>query len=838
MIRPLTSLSLALVGVAFADAQAIPWLNRQILSRIQTTGYRYLGYHYHQVDGDLEAFNSLTYYGQGARRFTDTGQIHLSGREVLGMFNFDATIVDSRFKDPQNERFSLNFRKGAWSVDAGDIQGSLLNSNPFASFNKSLKGASIQYRKGPFAIKALRTDTKGDSRTVTLQGINSAGPYYLASSQIIQGSEVILVDDVQMELQRDYVINYEIGSITFVNRIIPPTSTIIATYESLNFNSGAGTVQGAGATLDLGKFGRAGLTFIEQKSRSGGGISSRVEQFEGFGAPGTPYFLQFEPLSTAQYPTTVRVNGVLQVQGVDYYFDNNNKSIFYFTRFIPSTSIVEVAYFPRPTSAANGDRRVTGIDYRLPFARGGYLQYSQAVGELRHDVTPSKGTAKGLGVNYKSGPLELRAGWRDVPNTFVGIESRGFNRNEKAVDFSAEYTKKGFTHGVAHQNSAVSTRTFDQSGNVAISSGRQTTSKLYTNYTSDSWMWNAEQARRTVKSVRGSTKLDTTSLFASKKWGKIDTRFGFDHQTGSAPDGSGKNSSIALDSLRLDVDYRPTKDLELGFRSSLSKVRYGAESGNGRDYGLRATYRPNEQWLIEGSYDDSNSGALSALSGFEGSIGFDGNGFSSGSSGTAFSAGSTNLQLANLHARYESGGRLALDARITKSRSSGSLYTNTDTTFVGLGVDYDLGRGHAISLGLEQSDTKFLNSPNRSNVRSLTFGFAGRPPGPWSYRLGANAQLSGGGQFAQDSIGLDGSLHYRINDRQQVYGMFNVGRTTGYLPQQDQFFGVFYEYRLFQNVALIGSYKVRTLNNLDPLFTSGQYRSRGFDLELSFTFGN
>jgi hypothetical protein len=398
--------------------------------------------------------------------------------------------------------------------------------------------------------------------------------------------------------QGDYVINYEIGSITFVNRIIPPTSTILVSYESLNFNSSAGTVQGAGVSLDLSKFGRVGLTMIEQKSRSGGGLSSRVEQFEGFGAAGTPYFLEFEPLSTAQYPTIIRVNGVLQINGVDYYFDANNKSIFYFRRFIPSSNIVEVSYFPRPTSVANGDRRVTGFDYRLPFGKGSYLQYSQAIGELRSDVTPTKGTAKGLSAVYKAGPLELKAGWRDVPNTFVGIESRGFNRNEKAIDFSAEFAKGGFTHGVAHQNSAVSTRTVDQSGNVSVNNGRQTTSRLYSSYSSDSWMWNAEQARRTVTSARGDTKLDTTSFFGSKKWGKVDARFGLDHQSGVAPDGTGKSARLSLDSLRLDADYRPTKELSLGWRSSLSKVKYGPDSGTGRDMGVRATYRPDEKWLL------------------------------------------------------------------------------------------------------------------------------------------------------------------------------------------------------------------------------------------------
>ncbi len=839
MIRPISCVGLAILGCVAAASGPYPWFSRQVLKRIQVSGYRYLGVHAHQVSGDLETFNSLAYYGQGSRRFTDTGQVTLSGRDVLGMFNFDATIVDSRFKDPQNEKFSLNFKKGAWAVDAGDIYGSLLNTNQFATISKSMKGLGVQFKQGRFAAKVIRSDTKGASRTVTLQGINSAGPYYLASSQVIQGTESVQLDGQEMTLGKDYVINYEIGSIEFINRIVSPTSTILVTYEALDFNGTPGTVQGIGVSYDLGKMGRVGLTGIEQVNRNRSGISSRVEQFEGFGAAGTPYFLQFEPLNTAQYPTSIRVNGVLQRNNVDYYFDASNKSIFYFRRFLPATSIVEVAYFPRPTSAATGDRRVTGFDYRLPFgSEGSYLAYSQAMGELRNDTNPTKGTARGLRGVYKTGPWEINAGWRDVPDTFVTVESRGFNRNEKAIDVSAKYSHKGFSYGAVHNNAAINSRTVDGDGNVRTSSGRQTTSRAFAGIASEKWNWNAEQSRRTVTSVRGESKLDTTSLTASRTLGRIDARFGLDHQTGVSPNGSGNPSSLGLDSLRLDFDYRASKQLNLGWRSSLSRVKFDGQDGNGHDFGLNAVYRPNDRWLLEGGFTDSNSGQVATLSGFEGNLGYDGNGFSGGAIGTAFSAGTTNLRMWNLHARYESGSRTTLDMRATSTLSSGSLYNNTDNLFLGFGIDYDIGLGHALSVGIEQSDVRFLDSTNRSTTRSLTIGFTGRPKGPWSYRFGSAATLSGGGPFAQDSLSLDGSLYYRINDRQQAYVMFNTGRTTGYLPQTDAFLGMFYEYRIFKNISLVGSYKIRSLTNQDPTFSSGAYRSRGFDLELSFNFGS
>lgn len=840
MRRSLLTLAFALTGAAYsAEPQgATRWLDRHLFDRIHITGYRFLGFHSHQVTGDVDTFNSLTYYGQGNERFTDTGQLTVSGRDVLGLFNFDANINDSRFKDPQNQRFSLNFNRNGFTVDAGDIQGSLLNTNPYASVNKQVKGLGFGYKKGPFAIKFLRTDTKGASRTISLQGINSPGPYYLSSSQIIRGTERVEVDGQTMVLGTDYTISYEIGAIQFVGRSIAPTSTILVTYEALDFNGTPGTVQGVGSSVDFGKFGKVGLTAIEQKSHGSNGISSRVEQFEGFGAAGTPYFLQFEPLSTIQYPTLIRVNGVLQTENADYYFDPTNRSIFYFRRFIPGTSIVEVVYFPRPTSAANGDRQVTGIDYRLPFGpKGSYLQYSQATAKLTNTATPLSGTAKGIQAVYKSGGLELKGGLRDIPDTFIGIETTGFNRNERAMDLSAEYKRKNFTYGASHQNSAVSTRSVDQDGATILNKGRQTATRLYTTYTTDRWSWNAEQSRRTVSTVRGDTRLDTTSFFGSRGLGKLDLRFGVDHQSGIAPDTAGVPSRLAMDSLRLDADYRPSSAWTLGWRSSLSKTKYAGASGNGHDLGLSAAFRPSTNFSLDMSYTDSDSGQLATLSGFEGSLGYDGNGFSSGALGTAFSAGTTNQRLWNLHSRYQPTERLALDARLTKSRSSGSLYTNTDSTFFGLGLDYDMGGGHSISVGLEQNDTAFLDSPNRSTSRSLSLNFAGRPKGPWSYRMGASAILSGGGLYSQDSLSFDASLFYRIDDRQQAYLSVNSGRTTGYLPQSDQFFGAFYEYRLFQNVSLIGSYKIRKLMNLDPLATSGAYRSRGFDLELSFSFG-
>ena len=95
----------AVVLGASAPAQApwYKWLDKEVIKKIEITGYRKLGYHNHFVRGDREAFDQLEYSGLGDRKLTDTGAVNITGRKVLGLFNFQATILDSRFNDPQGQ---------------------------------------------------------------------------------------------------------------------------------------------------------------------------------------------------------------------------------------------------------------------------------------------------------------------------------------------------------------------------------------------------------------------------------------------------------------------------------------------------------------------------------------------------------------------------------------------------------------------------------------------------------------------------------------------------------------------------------------------------------------
>ncbi len=843
---------MATAGAAHAHFPPLfDWLDKSILKRISITGRRTLGWHQHSVVGDRQAFDTLNYYGQGAKRFTDTGQMTVVGNQVLGFFNFNVTLTDDNYTDPQSQRIWLDYKKDGFQLGYGDLtSASLLNSNEFARYTKTLSGATVGYRKGRMEFKALRTESKSSARTRSLQGANSPGPYFIGDSQIVNDSEEVKIDGTTLKQGLHYTINYQVGSITFVDRVVSPTSTIICSYETLGYNSSPGIVQGAGFAYDFGKFGKIGLTAIEQRSGGATGLNSRTDKFQGYESPASPYILDFEPLSTR--PIVVKVNGILQIENVDYVYGTDsgaNKvySIIFFLRPIPSINEVTVSYTPKPLQTINGDRRVFGFDYKIPInGKRGFVHYSQATGKLENGVNPLSGTAKGLKGEYKFGDIQARLSLKDVPADFVTVETRGFNRNEKAYDFGLDYQKKTWSWGVGSNSSNIAYRTTKSDGSVKVNQSQYANQRAYASYnpTEKGITWSMEHNRSQSKFSGSDTKVDTTTLSGAKTFGKLNTRMSLEHQSGIGPLTVGettKRGAISLDAIRLNADYSTNNGWFFGTRASLSRTQSLGKTGQGDDVTLTTSYRPGKgPFDFEALYSQSNSGSLASLGAFQNGsgVGYGGNGFSGGSLNGGFVNGASDYRLLQISPNYRLNSKATLNGRVFQSRSSGIYNSNSETFSYGLGLTWDLGGNNLLVTSFDQTATRFMDAAVKSNSLAFDAALMGSPAGPWSYRLGMNALISGGStNFAQDSLGFDGYLRYRIDKRSNASFQLAMGRTSGYLPQTDNFFGAFYEHQLYRNVSLIGSYKMRKVSNLDFNLNSGAYRSNGFDLELNFNFG-
>lgn len=845
-LQRLTPTLILAMSAAFAGAAGQDhwhWIQDNLFERIFITGHRELGYHLQHVEGDRDAFRDLTYSGRGGRRFTDSGQISIDGRNVFGALNFQMQIADNRYNDPETQRISIDYKKGPYSINLGDIQGSLLNTNSLASFSRSLRGVSAGYANGRFAVRGVRSEAKGSATTISVAGENSVGPYFLRSSRIVKDSVQVQVDGQDMKLGEDYTVNYDVGAITFNKRVIPPTSNVVVTYEALGFNGSLGTVEGLGASYDFGKYGKVGLTSLQQKPTGVQGLNTRTDLFQGFGDPSTPYFLAYEPLRTR--PIIVKLQGVVQTEGAQYRFDPQNPAVFYFLFPVPATSNVDVTYTPKPVQTVDGKRSVVGFDYRVPLGAKGSLVYNQATGSLRNELTPMSGTARRLDVTYDLGKVHLKSSVRDIPNTFVGIESVGFLRNEKSFDLSAETSQGPLSYGVSTSNRLIGSRTSGAGSTVEFRNARTTEGRAFVNYApSSNRTWSLQHVRTTSTAAPGDTRLDTTSFSNAWKAGRLTTSFGYDRTSGRGPVSSltgSKMTSVGLDTMRISAAYDPGKSWSLNAHAGLSNVRTDDQSGHGTDLSLSAGYKPSTKLDVQLSVAESKSGALAALAGFQNpyGVGYDGNGFSSGVSsvtGLGSTVG-TNYEARSLAVTYQVSPKMTVGTRLTDTRASGSIASNSASKSLALDLDWDLGGGHTTGFSFTQSRTSFLDTANVSDAMTLDWFLAGSPKGPWSYKLGTNVLLSGGHTaYGQNSFGLDASLSHKLNPHQRLSFALHTGRTTGYLPQSETFAELFHEYQLYQNVALRTSYTWRKLLNRDETVTSGAYRAHGLDVSLSFDF--
>ncbi len=811
-----------------------------MVKRIQLSGYRRLSYHNHQVSGDRGAYDSLNYFGQGQKRFTDFGQIDFTGRNVLGLFNFEGTLLDSRLNDPQGQRFSLDYIKRGVTVNAGDIYASLLNTNRFATVNKSLRGIQASVRTGNLTTKVLQSKVRGTARTISLQGANSAGPYYLQSNQILRGTERIQVDGVTQVTGTDYVIDYDAGAIQFVNRVIAPTSTIVATYEALGFGTKAGTLRGGAVNYQMGKAGRIGASIVQQIAAGGSQSSQRLEKFEGFGAPSTPYFLQFEPINAAS--VTIRVNGIIQTLGLDYRFDQDNLAVFYFSRFMPSTDRIDVIYTPKPRSTVDGDRQVLGLDYSIPLGRrGNQGEFSiyQATGRLMKTVTPSSGTARGAQVRYQSGKAIWTASVRNVPTGFVGIETTGFNRNEQAHDARVELRPSDrMTLALSESNARISTRSTSTTGKTVFNAARVTSAIGTATYRpTDDTRWTMQHARSRTNLATSRSQSDATDLTGSHRLGPIDLRLGLNRTSGRTSNTTA-TTPFNVFGVKLGASYAYRNRFNVSTNVGYNAVKSGTARGTARDYELLANFQPSERLEFRARYALADAGNQVNLLGYQGGsgIGFDGNGFSGGAESNLLS-GASNYELWSLGARYLVTTGLQLDLSARNTRTSGNVSANAVTRATSIGLSYDAPANHRLNVTLDRSNTRYITSPLTAGATNVNFFLDGSPKGRFSYTFGSSLfHASGNSSLGQDSNSLFGNVRYLLNDRHSMSLDYYGARSSGYLPQSSSDLGLTYSYRIWSTLALNAGYRWRRVQSRDPQVTSGAYRSNGFDLTLEFSF--
>ncbi|MFP4248749.1 MAG: hypothetical protein ACLFU7_03760, partial [Armatimonadota bacterium] len=291
----------------------------------------------------------------------------------------------------------------------------------------------------------------------TITGNNTSGPFFLRYTPIIEGSEVVKVDEEVMRFGEDYRLDYETGQLRFEPvdappRVIPSTSTISVSYQSFGYESSPGALYGARAEVQLLENDMLlGLTGLMQDKKQADNASDTAGfQEDIYQASGTtgPFDTNFRPLlpngstvvfegerQTIDQTVVVLVDNVEQVQGVDYDVYHEIGRII-FRRAVPPTALVIIRYYyDLGEQQFAGDSQIVGVDlgYRVTDDLTFRTDWAQS------EQGSARGQAWRSNLAYSRPDLTATLEMRDVQPDFSYVDTVGFQRKEQGLNFAAQW---------------------------------------------------------------------------------------------------------------------------------------------------------------------------------------------------------------------------------------------------------------------------------------------------------------------------------------------------------------------------------------------------------------
>ena len=396
-----------------------------------------------------QTYQDQYYYGQGSNGLYANTSLHVDAT-LFKYFHYDSTISNSPYRNPGENRVKLDYNTKKTRFQVGDINAGF-QGNSLIDFSRYLSGVEFENSwTNQLKTTMLFSRTKAETKTLTSTGNDSAGPYYLFSGQIVDGSAHVRVDNRDMVPGKDYTLDSNTGLLQFLNgNVILHSQTIAITYETQGYNQSQGTIYGFRAQYTPRGSNNFGVTYVTQQTRALSNLSQRTQQFYGVEQAGGSYTMDSAIDSTK--PINVTVNGVPLVGGSastgDYWIDSVFPTQIRIRNPIPTSQQVVVKYVPLDTDPNPGNRSVLGLDGHLGMGKWGGLTLEGAfsgldlsgktfagrAAQMRADLTPLRNLSTHITV-------------RAVGATFSSVQTPGFNRNEKSVDIAGEYSPTSRLH--------------------------------------------------------------------------------------------------------------------------------------------------------------------------------------------------------------------------------------------------------------------------------------------------------------------------------------------------------------------------------------------------------
>lgn len=213
-------------------------------------------------------------------RLTISGQLtpDISVRAFLSDDNLPVVPEGNTEELRDIDKVLVDLTASKWHATLGDFVAQRTGTS-FGNYRRKLQGVSLQAEPGATNFEVLAGTPRGRYRTLQIRGQESnQGPYFLGGSAavgnlfIVAGSERVTLDGRRLTRgsERDYVIDYVAGTVTFTYReLITAESTIVIEFEE-GEGPYARTVVGGGGGVEfrmplLGVPGRAGVRLIRER---------------------------------------------------------------------------------------------------------------------------------------------------------------------------------------------------------------------------------------------------------------------------------------------------------------------------------------------------------------------------------------------------------------------------------------------------------------------------------------------------------------------------------------------------------------------------------------------
>lgn len=485
-------------GVAWAQAESYP--------QIDISGYKKYETKTISVSPDKQYFNALSQLGGFAPTYSGGPWQERLQLRILGQLSKDLSVSYDLEQQPESpERFDVKVKYYNTELAFGDLTANF-SGNEFVSASKTLNGVMLTSKDTWYDVTVVPS-AKLKSQTQALisqKGNNTRGPYNLGHGGIVEGSEVLLLNDNVLLRNVDYTIDYFEGKITF-NRQLSQTDEFKYSYEYTNiidlFFPSLSRRDFFGLqsrfTIDPEKIGKTApkpepaTISVREVFPSTGSLEAEIQENEASGQ----YRLKASPL--IKFSETLTFMGTKLKKNEDYIIRYDSGEIKLLTRFLPSTEeVLSVEYRYYQTSSET--ESIPGIGSRGPYR----TKNVNLVPESERIEVDGKLFVRDLDytINYESGQIifgviigptsTVKAGYKFNVLTLPQEEVSKFPKEMKVgVTYLKESAKKG--------GGAPTTSTID------YFSGQDIISKNNLAYLSNRPIQPTDEAAFTVRVQRG-----------------------------------------------------------------------------------------------------------------------------------------------------------------------------------------------------------------------------------------------------------------------------------------------------------------------------------------------